>query len=96
MDICVTPTNVTGFPAPHMNCTTNTTFPFDQSEKKWVMSVPKRSHVEADCRCAMNDTDTGYCSSVIGTEFYSKAMRAELYVLGESKCHTLDRDNIRA
>ena len=42
-----------------------------------------------------NETD-GYCSSVIGTEFYKKAMRANKLILEKSKCHTLDRDNIRA
>ena len=38
----------------------------------------------------------GYCSSVIGTSFYRKAVRAKKLVLERSGCHTLDRDNFRA
>lgn len=44
----------------------------------------------------MNNQDEGYCASVIGTEFYKKSTRANKLVLDKSKCHTLDRDNLRA
>lgn len=57
---------------------------------------PKRSYVEADCKCAMTNMVEGFCSSVIGTEFYRKAMLAKKLLLTRSNCHTLDRDNIRA
>ena len=38
----------------------------------------------------------GYCSSVIGTEFYRKAVRSKKLVYELSNCHTLDRENFRA
>ena len=43
-----------------------------------------------------NKSDLGYCSSVIGTIYYRKAVRAKKLVLERSGCHTLDRDNFRA
>lgn len=43
-----------------------------------------------------NKSHLGYCSSVIGTEFYRKAVRAKKLVYERSGCHTLDRENFRA
>jgi hypothetical protein len=38
----------------------------------------------------------GYCSSLLGTDHYRNAMSALAIVLGDSNCHTEDRENIRA
>merc|ERR1712083_22466 len=38
----------------------------------------------------------GYCSSVLGTEYYRKAVRSKKLVYERSGCHTLDRENFRA
>ena len=43
-----------------------------------------------------NRSALGYCSSVIGTNYYRRAVRARKLVLERSGCHTLDRDNFRA
>lgn len=59
-------------------------------------SVGKRSFVESECQCALSNETTGYCGTVIGTDYYTKAVRALRKVLQESKCHTLDRDNLQA
>ena len=49
-------------------------FPYVEGEKEFVIGqkdkFPKRSYVEADCKCAMTDAVQGFCSSVIGTKFY--------------------------
>jgi len=39
--------------------------------------TPQEAYVDVLCRCALTDTSSGYCESVIGTEIYSKAMRAK-------------------
>ena len=44
----------------------------------------------------MSDSFSGFCESVIGTETYSKAMEAKKLLYRDSKCHTLDRENMRA
>jgi hypothetical protein len=76
-------------------CETIETYEYDKAEASWLKKQ-ERNFVEVDCKCAMSDPNTGFCSSVIGTEFYQKALRSELYVLKQSKCHTLDRHNMRA
>merc|ERR1712176_286303 len=43
-----------------------------------------------------NYSHMGYCSSVIGTEHYRKAVRARKLVYERSNCHTLDRENFSA
>ena len=63
----------------------NRTFPFGGAKEADFVTgssvPPKRKFVEADCKCALTDTTTGYCSSVIGTDFYERAVRAERLVL---------------
>ena len=56
----------------------------------------KKGSVDVFCRCSMSDSTSGFCESVIGTETYAKAVRAKKLLYRESKCHTLDRDNMRA
>ena len=56
-----------------------------------------RGYVENDCKCALDGrTDGGYCESQLGTLLYKRAVAAQAHILGESKCHTLDRSNMRA
>ena len=74
-------------------------YDYETNEEDFVVgkdAPAKRSFVESTCKCAMSDKSTGFCSSVIGTEFYQKAVRAEKYVLSRSECHTIDRHNLRA
>lgn len=58
----------------------------------------QEDYVEVFCRCSLSDppSPTGYCESVIGTETYAKAVEAKKLLYRESKCHTLDRENMRA
>ena len=44
----------------------------------------------------MNDTVSGHCKDVIGTDPYIKYARQMYYMLSNSNCHTLDRTDIRA
>lgn len=55
-----------------------------------------KGSVDVFCRCSMSDSTSGFCESVIGTETYAKAVRAKKLLYRESKCHTLDRENMRA
>ena len=48
------------------------------------------------CKCALDGTQRGYCSSVIGTETYRLGLQSIKYMLEWSRCHTLDRGNMRA
>lgn len=41
-------------------------------------------------------TYEGYCSLMIGTTKYKRAVAALINLLSQSKCHTLDRHNLRA
>eukprot|EP00347_Sterkiella_histriomuscorum_P013616 403364037 len=62
-------------------------------------SKGKRSFVEVPCKCDLSSSIvnvTGYCGSVIGTSIYTNAVAAKLNVLQKSKCHTLDRADMRA
>lgn len=38
----------------------------------------------------------GFCGSVIGTKAYTNKVRALKNVIDNSKCHTLDRENLQA
>lgn len=42
------------------------------------------------------DDPPGFCGSIIGHEKYQTAVAELANVLASSKCHTLDRDNMRA
>ena len=55
----------------------------------------EQASVSTKCMCAL-DGDNGYCGSVLGTETYADGMAALRPVLQNSRCHTLDRSNIRA
>jgi len=78
---------------PDKKCMIN--FNIDDADNAFT-SQSSRDKVEADCRCAMTDQTSGFCGSVIGTEFYRKAVRAKKLVLQRSDCHTLDRYDFRA
>ena len=52
--------------------------------------------VEVLCRCSMADSQSGFCESVIGTDYYKDAMAAKKSLYEQSSCHTLDRENMRA
>lgn len=59
-------------------------------------SQTNANHVETNCRCAMSNTIEGFCESVIGTNFYEEAVKAEKVVLEKSDCHTRDRNSLMA
>ena len=44
----------------------------------------------------MTDQTSGFCSSVIGTEFYREAALQTRVVLESSDCHSLDRHDLGA
>ena len=76
------------------NCTA--TDPNKRCQIVYEEGTPQEGHVEVFCRCSMSDSVSGFCESVIGTEIYQKAVRAKKLLYRESKCHTLDRENMRA
>lgn len=47
------------------------------------------------CKCAM-DGDNGFCGSVLGMKIYTNYVQSMVPVYDNSKCHTLDRDDMRA
>jgi hypothetical protein len=56
-----------------------------------------RNFVTNQCKCALDGSpNRGYCSSVIGSMNYRRAMDATAKIQEQSKCHTLDRYNIEA
>ena len=56
-----------------------------------------RRFVENQCKCALTGNETlGYCSSVLGTKKYRRAVAALRLVKEASNCHTIDRDNFLA
>lgn len=52
--------------------------------------------MNTDCKCAMTDFETGFCGSVIGTEFYEEYVAAKKELYAVNKCHTLDREDMLA
>ena len=52
--------------------------------------------VSVDCRCAMTDQTSGFCSSVIGTDAYLEATQQMRLVYENSNCHSLDRHDLGA
>ena len=61
----------------------------------------KHGYVENDCKCSLQKPDSpgyqmGYCSTVLGTEKYRRAMSAFSFMMSEASCHTRDRYNMRA
>ena len=77
---------------------------YDDEDQKYLDKAgTQRSFVENRCKCALDGfkdkltgAQNGYCSSLLGTELYRQAMGALAIVLGDSNCHTEDRNNIRA
>ena len=77
---------------------------YDDADKAYLeKSGTSRSFVENQCKCALDgfsDKKTGlqhgFCSSLLGTDYYRNAMSALSIVLGDSNCHTEDRNNMRA
>lgn len=58
----------------------------------------KRGYVETPCKCSMTNTtlNEGFCGSVIGTDKYTNHIRSLKNVIDNSKCHTLDKENLQA
>ena len=52
--------------------------------------------VEVECRCAMTDQTSGFCESVLGTEWYWEATQSMFVVYNNSDCHALDRHDLGA
>jgi hypothetical protein len=53
------------------------------------------SSFTSQCRCSM-DGDNGHCGNILGTPEYRESLVATLPILKESRCHTLDRDDMLA
>lgn len=65
------------------------------SSKQWLDRGGK-DQITVNCSCALSDETSGYCKDVIGTDPYAKYARQMYYILSNSHCHTLDRDDVRA
>ena len=50
---------------------------------------------DVPCKCAL-DGKTGYCASVIGTDYFTEALSFLKSMAEKSACHTLDRNNYKA
>ena len=50
--------------------------------------------IESQCSCSL-DGDTGFCSSMIGTEEYALYLQKYRTLLANNKCHTMDRFNLK-
>ena len=51
--------------------------------------------IESQCSCSL-DGDTGFCSSMIGTEEYALYLQKYRTLLANNKCHTMDRFNLKS
>ena len=72
-------------------------FNINENDKTYT-AVGTRGYVNVPCKCSfggINDPP-GFCSSIIGHEKYQTAVKELANVLSASKCHSLDRDNMRA
>jgi len=49
--------------------------------------------IETKCSCSL-DGDTGFCSSMIGTEEYALYLQKYRTLLANNRCHTMDRFNL--
>lgn len=54
-----------------------------------------QSSIQTTCKCAL-DGDNGFCGQILGVTEYEVHLAALKPVLQKSKCHTLDRDDMRA
>jgi len=70
-------------------------FDIDNADRSYVGDT-ELGYVQADCRCSMSEVAGGFCSSVIGTDDYKKAVAHKRLVYERSNCHTLDREDLRA
>jgi len=70
-------------------------FDIDEEDKAYTEAEGmKRNIVQNQCKCALDgNLDSGYCSSLIGSLLYERAMSAKYYIMASSECHTLDRYN---
>lgn len=68
-----------------------------EDEDKGYTEKEKRSYVTNQCKCALDGKNTtGYCSNVMGTLKYQRAVKAFQNVMKKSNCHTMDRNNLYA
>ena len=65
------------------------------SSAQWL-DLGGKDQITVNCSCALSDETSGYCKDVIGTDPYAKYARQMYYILSNSHCHTLDRDDVRA
>ena len=77
---------------PNDKCTVRFDLP-QANEFSWEGA---RSYLESDCSCALTDQLTGFCENVIGTEPYFRYTQQIRQLLTQSRCHTLDRSDLRA
>lgn len=57
----------------------------DQKDTAIMDYVKGRDFVENDCKCALDGiVDSGYCSMIIGTEQYEKAVGAHQHMMSAS------------
>lgn len=69
----------------------------DQKDATIVEYLKTRNKGDNKCRCALDGKqNNGYCSSLVGTDMYSKAIQAHHHMMSGSSCHTMDRYNTRA
>lgn len=57
------------------NCTA--TDPNKKCRIIYEEGTPQEGEVEVLCRCSMSDSQSGFCESVIGTDYYKDAMAAK-------------------
>lgn len=48
---------------------------------------------DVPCKCALDGTQKGYCSYILGTPWYAESRVKVKSLLFGNKCHTNDRDN---
>jgi hypothetical protein len=71
-------------------------FNVDEEDKGYT-EKNGRYYVKNKCKCALDGTENkGYCSNVMGTMRYSRAVIALKRVMEHSNCHTLDRNDLYA
>jgi hypothetical protein len=63
---------------------------------QWQMGEDSStSSFSSICKCAM-DGDNGFCGSVLATPIYMEYVQSLIPVYEAAKCHTLDRNDLRA
>ena len=68
------------------------------NDKPCMFYFTDSKYFQVPCKCSLdiNNPNNGYCSSVMGTPEYKKALSALKDMHEKSLCHTLDRNNFNA